>query len=167
MFSNINLVIQLVVVSFGKQWIYNIFWHNKSVVMLNLLISLAIFPLTFNFSLVFNGMNFKMVDCVTIFNTRFAVNILCLVSDKKQDNFQQNTSWINNIHGHDMLHTDGYGCFCAPAWPEGTTAGLEFGSSHSYEACRLSAWIIHYTVFQCYIQHKDRDGPKCKPYLFR
>lgn len=97
------------------------------------------FSLTFHVSLDFNGRSFNMVDCVTKVNTGFAVNILYLVSDKKQDNFQQNTSWINNIHGHDMLQTDVYVCFCAPAWPEGTTAGLEFGFSNSYGACRLSA----------------------------
>lgn len=72
--------------------------QKNGVIMLNLLISLAISLL--HFSLDFIERNFKMVDCVTNVNTGFAVNILCLVYDKKQDYFQQNTSWINNIHGH-------------------------------------------------------------------
>lgn len=43
------------------------------------------------------------------------------------------------MDGHDMLQKDGCGCFFAPVWPEGTTAGPEFRSSDSYDAYGLSA----------------------------
>lgn len=57
-------------------------------------------------------------------------------------------------------------CSCM-AWRNNSWAGIwVFKLLWLHSECRLSAWIMHYTVFQCYVQHKDRDVPKCKPYLY-